>query len=254
MRFFDCNAMYGIFSVPLLKRADQVDDLLDEMTNCGIGRALVHHAAQVDESPEVGNPLLCRQVAGHPELAASWALLPFQTGELGTLVEFLGAMREADVRALWAFPSKHRYLLNATTCGDLLDEMIARRIPLFLPRSEQSGAHQGWALADALLHEFPALRLVMANHGCWGEDRYLRPLVARYQHFYVDTSRYELDGGLTAFCDKYGPDRLLFGTAFPDTNMAGAMLTLMHCDMSDDCKQHVAAGNLERLLSEVDLT
>jgi hypothetical protein len=257
---FDCNACYGIFSVPPLKRADTVADLLDEMdfcSGCGaadVHQALLHHAAQVDESPEVGNPLLSEQVAPHPQLEAAWALLPFHTGELGDLPDFLGAMRAHRVRALWAFPSKHRYLLDRTTCGDLLDEMIARRIPLFLPRGEQSGSRGGWELASVLLQDFPQLRLAMVGHGSWGEDRFFRPLLKRYEHFYVDTSRYELDGGIAEVCQLYGPERLLFGSAFPHTGMGGALLTVLHCDMPDDWKAAVAGGNLERLLAEVDLS
>ncbi len=57
-----------------------------------------------------------------------------------------------------------------------------------------------------------------------------------------------------AVCGAYGPERLLFGTAFPTTGMGGAMLTLLHCDMPDEHKEAVAGRNLQRLLDEVDLT
>ena len=253
MKLFDCNAVFGVYSVPPTQRADTVCDLLDEMSYCGIDRALVRQAAQLDETPVVGNPLVCEQIAGHPGLEAAWVILPFQTGEMGTLPEFIAGMGANGVRSLWAYPSKHRYLLNATTCGDLFDEMVARRIPLFLPKEEQSGAFAGWALAEAVLSDFPKLRLVVVGHGSWGEDRYFRPLMERYEHFYTDTSRYELDGGIAEVCKRYGPERLLFGTAFPGTSMGAAMLTLLHCDMPDEYKEAVAAGNLERLLGEVNL-
>ena len=254
MKLFDCNAHYGVFSVPPLKRADAATDLVAEMAFCGVDRALVRCAAQIDESPETGNPLLCAQIAEHDELEPSWAILPSHTGELGDVASFVAAMGASGVRALWAYPSKHRYLLNLVTFGDLFDEMISRRIPLFLPRQEQSGSVGGWELASALLAEIPALRLIVVGHGSWGEDRYFRPLMQRYEHFYVDTSRYELDGGIAAVCGAYGPERLLFGTAFPTTGMGGAMLTLLHTDMPDEHKEAVAGGNLQRLLDEVDLT
>ncbi len=251
---FDCNAMYGVFSVPPLKRADGPAELLAEMARCGVARALVRHAAQIDESPVVGNPLVCAQVAAIASLEPAWALLPTHTAELGDVDALIGGMRAHGVRALWAYPSRHRYLLNPTTCGDLLDVLVARRIPLFMTRDEQSGGLAGWALAEAILGQFPALRLVIVGHGSWGEDRYFRPLLKRYEHFRVDTSRYELDGGIAEVCRLYGPERLLFGTAFPHTGMGGATLTLLHCDMPDDYKLAVAGGNLERLLREVDLS
>ncbi len=100
---------------------------------------------------------------------------------------------------------------------------------------------------------FPKLTLIFVGHGCWGEDRYFRPMIEKYENMYIDTSRYEVDGGIAEFCRIYGPYRMLFGTNFPYTPMAGAMMTLMHADIPDDAKEAVASGNLQRILSEVRL-
>lgn len=250
MDFFDCNAAYGVPSVPPFKPATAVEDLLEEMAWCGIARALVRHAALDNESPQTGNRVVVEETAPHASLHPTWAILPTQTGELGALEEFLAAMREAGVRALWAFPSKHRYTLDAVTCGDVLSALSERRIPLFIQRGETSRGLTGWELAGALLKEFPSLVLVVTGHGSWGEDRYFRPLVEAYEGLHVDTSRYELDGGIVDFCRKYGPGRLLFGSAFPNTSPGGAMLTLAHADISDEDRLLIAAGNLDRLLAE----
>lgn len=253
MEFFDCNACYGIFSVPPNKRADSVSDLLEEMEWCGIQRAMVRHAAMVDESPIVGNPLLIEQIESYPNLEPSWAILPPQTRELGTVDQLISAMGENGVKALWAYPSEHKYLLNGNTFGEFFEEMIARGIPLFVQRNIGSGGLQGWAVVESVLSDFPGLTMALVGHGSWGEDRYFRPLIEKYENFYTDTSRYELDGGIADFCNTYGPDRLLFGTNFPHTPMGGAMLTLMHADISDAAKEAVASGNLQRILSEVRL-
>jgi len=253
MEFFDCNASYGIYSVPPYKRADSVDVLMEEMEWCGIHRAMVRHAAMIDESPIVGNPLLIEQMKPYPRLEPSWGILPPQTKELGTVQELISSMKENNVKALWAYPAKHRYLLNSITFGELFEEMTSRNIPLFLERNESCGGNE-WAIAaDFVLKDFPKLTLIVVGHGSWGEDRFFRPLIERYEGFYIDTSRYELDGGIADFCKTYGPYRLLFGTNFPRTPMGGAMLTLMHADIKEDEKVAIASGNLERILSEVKL-
>ena len=90
----------------------------------------------------------------------------------------------------------------------------------------------------------------LSNHG---QDRYFRPLIERYPRFYVDTTRYECDGGIAAFCRKYGPERMLFGSGFPDIPFFGGVLTLMHADIPDGAKEAIAGGNLRRLLEEVAL-
>ncbi len=253
MEFFDCNCEIGVLTQPPLAPAVGPEALVQEMERVGIERALVRHACQIDESPIVGNPYALQVLAPYDNLLPTWSILPPQCGELGTVDEFITAMSRAGVRALWAFPSKHNYLLNAETFGELFEEMIARRIPLFLRSTEQSGSLRGWELCTDLLRQFPQLTLILVGHGSWGTDRFFRPLIERYPNFYVDTSRYELEGGIADFCRTYGPHRLLFGTAFPYTSMGGPMLTLLHCDMPDDYKAAVAAGNLARILQEVQL-
>lgn len=253
MDWFDCNCWYGVPKSPPPAPAETTEVLARELQRAGIGRALVRNAAIWEESPVVGNRLTSEGCAGDERLSPAWAILPPHTGELGDVAEFLEAMRAAGVRALWAYPAKHRYILNATTMGGLLEELQDRGIPLFLARRELPGACEVYEVADRILADFPRLRLVITAHGSWGEDRLFRPLMARYPHFAVDTSRYELDGGIEDVCRAYGPDRLLFGSNFPETPMGGPMLTLLHAEISDDDRVLIAGGNLRRILEEVRL-
>lgn len=253
MEFFDCNCWYGIPLQPPLKQARTTAEVLAEMDRVGIHKALVRNCAVFEETPEVGNPLTVDQTLDSERLVPSWGILPPQTGELGDVPTFLANMKAAGVAALWAHPSGHRYLLNTTTMGGLCEELQDRGIVLFLPRSETSGGLDAYATADFLLQDFPRLRLCIVGHGSWGEDRYFRPLMECFPNFMVDTSRYELDGGIAEVCAKYGPHRLLFGTAFPGTPMGAAYLTLLHADISDDDRALIAGGNLRRLLEEAQL-
>jgi len=253
MKFFDCCASFGVHQVAPLRRADTADDLLKEMDHCGIDEALVRHAAMADDCPTVGNPLLCEEIKDHPRLHGTWAILPPQTDELGSPEEFVHRMKESNVRALWTFPDKHKYILTRSLFGELFEMLTERMIPLFMSVQTNSGGISGWMLADHVLRDFPKLTLVVTHHGSWGHDRYFRGLIETYENLHIDTSRYELDGGIAAFCRKYGPDLLLFGTNFPFTNMGGPMLTLAQADVSDSEKEAIAGGNLRRLLGRVKL-
>jgi len=253
MEFFDCNCWYGVTEKPPLAAATRPEQIIEALDRVGIAKALVRHAAVAVETPEVGNRLTSEGCAGRPRLVPSWGILPPQTRELGTVDEFLQAMREANVRALWAFPAVHRYHLNTTTMGALLDEMEARDIPLFLTRRGSVEGDLVYRVADEVLADFPELHLIIVGHGSWGEDRYFRPLMERYDNFAVDTSRYELDGGIEAICESYGPERLLFGSQLPETPPGGPLLTLLHADISDEDRALIAGGNLSRMLEEVRL-
>jgi predicted TIM-barrel fold metal-dependent hydrolase len=249
MDFFDCNACFGISQVPLsLRQATTAEELLQEMEFCGIGEALVYHIAMRDDSPLVGNELLSKSIQGSENLHGSWAIVPCQTGEQEPSHAFLRKMRQHGIRALRAFPSKHRYLLDGITFGQLFGALEKRKVPLFLSIAESSGGRAGWALVEQLLLEFPRLVLVATDHGPWGDDRFFRPLLDRFKGLHIDTSRYELDGGIADFCDRYGAKRILFGTGFPAANMGGALLTLSSAEISKKEKELIASRNLHRLL------
>jgi hypothetical protein len=252
--FFDCNAWLGRpqnlpsgfhgppdFSAPALLKA---------MERAGIGRALVWHVTQRDGDPLAGNDLALQAIAGHEhQLTPCWTVLPPDTGELGELDRFFGRAGEAGVKAFRAFPDLNRYLLRYTVMGDLFDRMVKARIPLIL----NVPGNVSWEGIYNLMAEMPELIVILANLGHWGTDRQFRPLLRYYPDVYVETSWYIVDGGIEAFVETYGAERLLFGTNYPECYLGAMMLALAHAEIPDESKQAVAAGNLERLLGDVKL-
>lgn len=245
MEWFDCTVGIGRLDPNVPRYAKTAADLLEEFDFCGVAEGLVFHASMQVEAVQVGNRLVLEACQGQPRLHPTWAILPFQTEELGTLPEFLEGMKRNGVKALRAYPDRHRYLLNGVTFGPLFEEMTARRIPLLLG--------PWWQLATDLLAEFPRLVVIITRHGDWGDDRYYRPLLERYPGFYLDTSGYQQDGAFAAHVRKYGHGRLLYGSGYPDLQMGGAIVKLAGSSLSDEAKQAIAGGNLRRLLSEVKL-
>jgi len=245
MEWFDCNAEFGIPTKPPGRFAPTPHELLDEMGFCGVQDALVRHAAARDESAQAGNRLVCEETTGIACLHPVWAILPPQTGELGALDQWFAAMKAHGVKALTAYPDKHRYLLNGLTFGPVFEEMSARRIPLFLGPD--------WRAATEILADFPQLTVIATNHSSWGDDRFFRPLLDRYQRFHIDTASYDLDGGVADLVKRHGPHRLIYGSNYPVMQMGGSMLTIAQAEIDDDAKIAIAGGNLLRLLSEVKL-
>ncbi len=252
--YFDCNVSFGSPASGTFQPCTSVEDLLQEMGWVGVDNALVRHALMRDQSPAVGNHVLCQAIADHPRLWGSWAILPPQTNELPAGNAFFEAMAEQRIRALWAFPQEHRYVLSQRTFGTFLDEVAQRRIPFFIPRDAGgTDPHDTWRLVYQLLQDYPSLTLVIAAHGPWGEDRFFRPLLQQHPNFYLDISRYELDGGLHDLVDKYGPDRLLYGSNFPNHAMGGPRMMVAHGQIGDAARRAIAGDNLRRLLEEVQL-
>lgn len=249
MRFFDCNVYYGLPSVRPVNPVATVQMLLNAMDRAGVDKALVWHIAQHDHAPRDGNALLTEGIAAHPRLYGCWTILPNQGREFPKPKVFFSQMKAANIWALRVFPATHRFLLNAVSMGDILTAMVDARVPLIL--SVQRGA--GWRDIYQLMAEFPELVCVVCDHGCWGEDRMFRPLLERYPHFYIDTARYLLDGGIESLVTDYGPNRLLFGSGFPDSYFGGMMMALKHARIPEEARSAIAYGNLDRILLEVTI-
>jgi predicted TIM-barrel fold metal-dependent hydrolase len=249
MQFFDCNAYFGLPSLRPEVPVPTPQALLAAMDRAGVTKALVWHIAQHDHAPRLGNKLLAEAIAPHPRLMGCWTIQPNQGHEFPPMREFFILMKAAKITALRAFPETHRFLLNEVSMGDILAAMVNRRIPLIL--SVKRGVI--WRDVYQLMGEFPELVCVVCDHGCWGEDRMFRPLLERYDHFYVDTARYLLDGGIEALVSDYGANRLLFGSGFPESYLGGMMMALKHAQIPDFAREAIAHGNLERILAEVDL-
>lgn len=249
MRFFDCNAFFGLPARRPVAPVASVGEVLAEMDRAGVDQALVWHIAQHDVAPQTGNGMLADAVAGQPRLFGCWSVLPNQAREFPAPDELFARMRAARVVALRVFPGSHRFLLNDVSMGDLLSAMSSRRVPLLL--SLKRGVT--WPVIYDLMASFPALTCVVCDHGCWGEDRMFRPLLETYPNLYIDTAQYLLDGGIEALVSDYGPDRVLFGSGFPESYFGGMMVALKHARIPPAAKEAIAHGNLDRLIEEAAL-
>jgi len=245
MKFLDCNCSYGRHARPSFRYAATAQELLDEMDFCGIDGALVHHANMRFAWPMSWNQVLSEEVKNQSRLQATWAILPPQTGELPAIEEFLRAMNACHIRALWAFPQEHHYCLDSLTFGPLFEAMKRLRIPLL--------AKDNLLSIKTLLKEQPGLIVVAMNQGPHSQERCLRPMIDAYPDLYLDTSCLIVDGLIEEFCRRYGPDRLLFGSGFPNNCSGAALLRVAQADVDSQARQAIAAGNLERLLREVRL-
>jgi len=252
--FYDCNVSIGRPPNGVYRACPSADELLREMDWAGIDRALVRHDLMSSQSPVVGNKALSEAIAAHPRLSGSWAILPPQTKELPQGDAFFEAMSDANIKALWAFPEEHRYMLRRIVFGEFLDELADRRVPLFLCRPPSASSNlDRYRLIYDLLSECPGLTVVAVGFGPWGDDRFFRPLVEAYPRFYYDISRYELDCGLREYVNAYGAERLLYGSNFPVNSMGGPRMMVACAGIDDDARALVAGGNLARLLGEVQL-
>lgn len=82
-------------------------------------------------------------------------------------------------------------------------------------------------------------------------NRDLYPRLKAYPHLYVETSGFEQHCGIQDVYERFGADRLLFGSRMPYF-CAGASRHAIDCaGIPEEAKMAIGAANVKRLLAEV---
>lgn len=248
---FDANCMLGRRSIHTpLNTPITVPDLLAEMDRLRIAEALVYHAMAMDGHPEEGNARLMREIAGHPRLHPCWVLLP-TTGEMPPSEQLVTQMREQGVRAARLCPGQHHYPVTEANVGDLLSALEAARIPLFIDfgMAHWSEDKADMRELDALCSQHPNLAFIVVGEGM-AAPRRLFPFWQRHRNLYLETSYYQVHQGLSEIANRFGADRLLFGSGLP-VRAPGPPLMLLRYDFLQDAdRAAISGGTLRRLLSQ----
>ena len=261
MKLFDSNACFGMDMVNhecvnhenfiVMEKVDiakTAEDLVAEMDYAGIEKAVVWHRTQYDHDATVGNNKLIDGIRGHEDrLIPSWVILPDITDEEYAPNVFFDAMKANGVKTLRAYPEQDRFILCDVTMGEQLNLLSELKIPLYL------SPMFGFEMIYKVLEEFPDLTVIMSNIGWWPSARLVWPLLHRYPNFYFETGDFSQLRGIEEVCQKFGSERILYGSNFPTNAMAGSIYTLLKAKISEGERENIAHRNMERLLSEVKL-
>ncbi len=247
MKLFDCDIAYGRGAVALPREIETPRDLLAELDHCGIAEGLAWHRDAAERDFGVGNERLA-ELDAYTRLHPVMTFVPACCDEMPSPEDFVRQLRAGGVRAVRAFPTSHQFALDRVSCGDLLEMFTACSIPVMVAFPEVPG---GWAGVYRLMHDFPRLTLILTETGCWGQDRYFRPLMKAYPRFHISMNRLETAGQLKSIVDKLGPYHLVFGSGLPRNYPGGYILSLQRADIPEQAREDIAHANIERLLGEV---
>jgi predicted TIM-barrel fold metal-dependent hydrolase len=230
---FDANVRLG-HSGAYGELALEADDLLREMDRFGIQKALVSHFAGEEYDAEEGNNLLASEC--HERLVPAWAALPDPL-----FIQKLALRHPAAVRLSFGV-KKHNFSSAPWCSGELYEYLQEHSVLTLIVREDID-----WDSLAQLLVNFPRLQVLLLETG-YRADRYLFPLFKQRANLYIDTSTYVAHRQLESFVEKFGPERLVFGSRLPLYAAGAALAVLATARISDEAKLSIAGGNLRRLL------
>jgi predicted TIM-barrel fold metal-dependent hydrolase len=246
--FFDANAILGPVSLPPPGAPETVSDLLATMDHYGLQRALVTHSYAKWHQPAIGNARLMRELAGHDRLTACWVVMPSATGEVPPEPEQIAQLVESGARAARLCPVAHKIRFEPWVIDPLLRALAERPVPLFLDFDTRHWSEElPWAAIERTLRLYPALPVVLLRLG-HADLRTLFPLLDRCPNLYVETSYFQGHDAIRLLAERWGANRLLFGSGLPFFDPGLPITGVTYAGLSRADRDTIASGTLETLL------
>lgn len=247
---FDINAKIGHWPFRPVKN---LDGLLKHMDAAGIAEALVSSLHGVFYlNPQDANEELARCVAGRRDRLTPLAVLRpnFAAWE----DDLARCVDEYGMRGIVLYPNYHRFELTDPALDAMADLARVWALPIFIQVGLEDPRRQfdRDIVLDVLpekIGEFarrhPETCVVALGMKVSHPERAGEPLPA---NLFFDLSNYETMGDVEGAVERFGADKLLFGTNFPLFNVRANVDKLRLAMIDESERQAIGETNARRLL------
>ncbi|MBN1809173.1 MAG: amidohydrolase family protein [Planctomycetes bacterium] len=244
MDLFDaqCGALA---TEPGRTRRVAVDELLQSMDDCGITGALVRVApGTLETDVDLANRRLFDACKPHDQLIPCPVVVPNSAGDLPSEEQQAADALANGAGAVWVRPSIDDWIVADWLCAPLFDALEAKHLPVFA----DAGMIDFHTMA-AIAAKWPRLPFIYAGLH-YRDQRKLVPLLRNFPNVHASIgSNYTVHSGLEHMVAQGLAKQLLFGTGFPESEPAAAVMLLACSPVSDADRQAIAAGNLVSLVA-----
>lgn len=251
--YFDAHCVLGRSLHTGPDEPATADELLAAMDHFGIHDALVLDSLSVSTNPMAGNRRILERTRGQPRLHPAWSGLMTHSRELPAPAKFVRQMRDEGVGALYLFYGQWDIRLEDWAIDDLLAELEAGRIPLFLcPDSTMQPGRidlSDWNNIVRICRKFPDLPVVVTENRLYRGQRPLYEALAACPNLKVDISALWLHRRIEFICREFGADRMVWGSRLPARGPGAALMQLNYSGISEKELALIAGGNMRKLLS-----
>jgi len=244
-RFFDCNKYFGP-GFPAVADFPTADALLIEMDRLNIDRSVVWHTGARTAHPLAGNRRLVEEIAAstaRDRFVPAFVVAPeFGSGNAAAK-SFRKLVDRHNVRAFRFFPRGTGWTL--ADLDPLMQSLDTLQPILLLDCFESLSKDVDGIQAFAARH--PDVTLIFTN-AMWVHHDRLYGLMAARENIRMETSLVHTYRTVEYVVERFGPDRMLFGTGYK-SNYGASIANLVHSPMTTAQRDQVAHGNIEQLLA-----
>lgn len=233
---FDVNVRVGPAGV-LRELGLETQALLEEMDRYFIRSAVASHWTAEEYDALEGNRAL--EAALDPRLVPAWSAHPGS--------ECMDQLLTYRPKAVRLFPKPgdpSAFPVTTWAAGELFEYLQAYSVVTLIARE-----FIDWEALVRLLENFPRLVLVLLDIG-YRADHFVWPLLRRFPSLHFDSATYLAYRQLEYFVERFGAERILFGTRLPLFTASSSLGVLASARIPDAGRLAIAGGNLRRLLTQ----
>jgi predicted TIM-barrel fold metal-dependent hydrolase len=246
IELFDVQTGFGGAQpgVPKVIDTQEFQRVLDAAS---IQRALVRMLPDaLDTDVVLSNAMLAQACAADPRLVPCPAVVPNTGGDLDDEERQVETAIANRAGAATLRPDRDAWLGEPWVCRRLLAALQARRLPALC--SERQVTVPQLARFAA---EYPSLPFILVDIS-YRWHRTYAALLAEFPNVRLSIgNNYAVSGGIEQFVRAAGPDRVLFGTGFPESEPMGAATFLLYADLPDEHKRMIGSGNMLELMEGI---
>jgi len=248
MKFLDARIQLGQRCMPREGAPNTTEEILDVMERCDIEKAIAFHAIAKEADMLAGNEELLKITGDDTPFLRQWFAMPSVFGEFLEPKELFSQMRQHNVTSLRLLPKKCNHPLKPYIMGKLMAAAADCHVPVFLTLHEDILPYEIYELCK----DYPDVNFVICGVD-YRQNRVIGPILEQCPNFYFGSSVYVVHGGLKLLSDYGYCDRLIFESGLPTGSATAAVSLIHYAEISQEEKELIAHGNMERLLSAVTL-
>ena len=242
-KYIDVNSGIGRMNYREERIPYTVEALVNEMIYYRVHASLVYSNVSRDYAFTKGNAQLVGHVKTNNRLYGVATVIPHIQYELEKGMGYFDELLEMGIKGFKIYPKSLSHGFGPFSMQDLAGYMINKSIPLFIDAQEAE-----WNDLKEILEAFPDLPVILCNTS-WGTNRFLFPLLERFNNLYFDISSNQAYDILETCKKHFGVDRVLFGTNYPHKVMGGLKALVEYSSLSEEDKDKISWKNAAGLFN-----
>lgn len=237
----DVNALVGSWPADEAP-SHTAETLLATLDALGIERAVVRHSHAIHYDAATGNSLLMTAISGHERLLPGYVVGPLDCDEHGGTAGFTAELDRNRVVALWLYPRSHGWSLRGPEARTLIEQLASAKRPVMIELDETD-----WSDIDGLAEALPEIDIIVCAVG-YRTLRQAFAVMLKRPRVRLDTCYLSANDAIEIIEERFGPDRLVFGTSTPIRDAGGALNRLESATIDGPTRLRIGSATACRLL------